>query len=205
MKQLPQKKDIDTGTHKLVERFNQLIEFLTLQDEHSSEWCKGYRHGDDIECGCSCHNAPQEYKNYNRDYSHTHCWNQKQPSACGIPLEKHTQCCLCDMPKPQEEKKICGCGCHWGGKYDHAVGTVSCPCNIIPTSHTETDNLDEIISKRESKMYSYYKSVFVDDFEGGYPIENDNELKQYVSSTVLSVLERVEMAVGGARRRTRDW
>lgn len=34
--------------------------------------------------------------------SHSHCWDQKQPSACGIPLEKHKQCCLCDllMPRP---------------------------------------------------------------------------------------------------------
>lgn len=30
--------------------------------------------------------------------SHSHCWAQKQPPACGIPLEKHDQCCLCDVP-----------------------------------------------------------------------------------------------------------
>lgn len=35
--------------------------------------------------------------NYERDYSHHHCWDQKQPPACGIPLDKHTQCCLCDL------------------------------------------------------------------------------------------------------------
>lgn len=29
--------------------------------------------------------------------SHTHCWNQGKSLACGIPLEKHKQCCLCDM------------------------------------------------------------------------------------------------------------
>lgn len=40
-------------------------------------------------------------KTYARDYSHSHCWDQKQPSACGIPLEKHTQCCLCDTPLPK--------------------------------------------------------------------------------------------------------
>lgn len=33
--------------------------------------------------------------------SHSHCWDQKQPSACGIPLEEHEQCCLCDMKPPQ--------------------------------------------------------------------------------------------------------
>lgn len=34
-------------------------------------------------------------KTYETDFSHTHCWDQKQPSACGIPLEEHEQCCLC--------------------------------------------------------------------------------------------------------------
>lgn len=27
--------------------------------------------------------------------SHSHCWDQDQPSACGIPLADHKQCCLC--------------------------------------------------------------------------------------------------------------
>lgn len=39
---------------------------------------------------------PEKAFDYNR-VGHSHCWDQKQPSACGIPLEKHTQCCLCDM------------------------------------------------------------------------------------------------------------
>lgn len=37
---------------------------------------------------------------YEKNQSHYHCWNQKQPCACGIPLEKHTQCCLCDTKVP---------------------------------------------------------------------------------------------------------
>ena len=37
-------------------------------------------------------NAVIDYAN---NYSHYHCWNQTQPPACGIPLEKHTHCCLC--------------------------------------------------------------------------------------------------------------
>lgn len=32
---------------------------------------------------------------YERNYSHSHCWNQTTP-ACGISLKKHKQCCLCD-------------------------------------------------------------------------------------------------------------
>lgn len=40
--------------------------------------------------------------NYERDHSHIHCWNQVHEfhqvlPDCGIPLEKHTQCCLCDV------------------------------------------------------------------------------------------------------------
>src|ERR1035437_1289892 len=41
--------------------------------------------------------------------SHFHCWNQTQPSACGISLEKHNQCCLCDLettPKSEEIENI---------------------------------------------------------------------------------------------------
>lgn len=43
-------------------------------------------------------------ENYERDYSHSHCWDNSQ-NPCGIPLEKHTQCCLCDMkvPNPQDD------------------------------------------------------------------------------------------------------
>jgi hypothetical protein len=32
---------------------------------------------------------------------HYHCWVQQQPPACGIPLEKHEQCCLCDLSVPR--------------------------------------------------------------------------------------------------------
>lgn len=50
-------------------------------------------------------------KTYNRDYSHTHCWNQGKSPACGQPLENHKQCCLCDMPMPKKEMAKCAtCG-----------------------------------------------------------------------------------------------
>lgn len=29
---------------------------------------------------------------------HIHCWTQGGEPACGIPLEKHTMCCLCALP-----------------------------------------------------------------------------------------------------------
>ena len=37
------------------------------------------------------------------------------------------------------------------------------------------------IDEREAKMYAYYKSVFIDGFEGGYPQEYDNELIDLIS------------------------
>lgn len=42
---------------------------------------------------CNCRPSEEKYAYL----SHEHCWNQRQPSACSIPLEKHKQCCLCDL------------------------------------------------------------------------------------------------------------
>jgi len=33
---------------------------------------------------------------YEKNESHYHCWDQNQPSSCGIKLEDHKQCCLCE-------------------------------------------------------------------------------------------------------------
>lgn len=41
--------------------------------------------------------------NQKKDHSHYHCWDQKKGPACGIPLEKHKQCCLCTSPFPVQE------------------------------------------------------------------------------------------------------
>ena len=52
------------------------------------------------EVQCALHNPPF---NYARNGSHNHCWKQGSP-ACGIPLKKHKQCCLCDKPFPKNKK-----------------------------------------------------------------------------------------------------
>lgn len=41
---------------------------------------------------------------------------------------------------------------------------------------TDKELIQQAIARRENKMYSYYKSVFVEGFDGGYPIEWDEEL-----------------------------
>lgn len=38
-------------------------------------------------------------EDYERDYSHFHCWNQGKVPACGLPLKTHKICCLCAIPK----------------------------------------------------------------------------------------------------------
>lgn len=46
---------------------------------------------------------------YERNHSHTHCWNRNPVPPCNIPIENHKQCCLCDTPvQSKEEKCICG-------------------------------------------------------------------------------------------------
>lgn len=57
-----------------------------------------------ISCGKPC--STEQPKTYARDYSHIHCFDQKGQPPCGIPLEKHTQCCLCDVKYPVEQPII---------------------------------------------------------------------------------------------------
>lgn len=40
---------------------------------------------------------------YERNHSHSHCWNQEFP-ACGQSISTHKQCCLCDTSKPSKNK-----------------------------------------------------------------------------------------------------
>lgn len=47
-------------------------------------------------CGKSCVVVEDNYEHH----SHIHCFDQKGTPPCGIPLHKHTQCCLCDIKYP---------------------------------------------------------------------------------------------------------
>lgn len=90
---------------------------MSKEDKITTECCElcegNHRHfSGNARINCPCHN-PKEY-NYERDGSHVHCWDQvdnedsdiekNDTPACGQPLEKHTQCCLCDTLKPKECK-----------------------------------------------------------------------------------------------------
>jgi len=62
---------------------------------------KGEEYTDCCYPGCPCHTPVSNYERV----SHTHCWDN-QPSPCGIPLDKHTQCCLCDLKVPVSEPTL---------------------------------------------------------------------------------------------------
>lgn len=47
-----------------------------------------------------------------------------------------------------------------------------------------TKEFDERIKQRDSRMFGYYKSVFQDGFEGGYPIEWNEEDKAFISKAI---------------------
>ena len=38
-------------------------------------------------------------ENYERDHSHSHCWEEASP-PCGQKIE-HLKCCLCELPNPK--------------------------------------------------------------------------------------------------------
>lgn len=62
-----------------------------------------------------------------------------------------------------------------------------CLGEFIPTTPIE-----EAIKRRESKMYHYYKSVFVDGFEGGYPAEYDDELLKIRREAIAEITKQIE-------------
>jgi len=39
--------------------------------------------------------------------------------------------------------------------------------------------IEKLLAERESKMYHYYKAVFEDGFDGGYPMSNDDDIKSF--------------------------
>lgn len=55
----------------------------------------------------------------------------------------------------------------------------------------------ELIRKRESKMYGYYRSVFEDGFEGGYPIAYDQEIVDEIKSEIDRAVGEREREIAG--------
>lgn len=84
------------GLHYMINFFDGTVEKpqpIPVKDFEFADRCE------DSTCPCN-----KTLYNYER-HSHQHCWDQKQPPACGIALEAHNQCCLCDLKNDNLEIK----------------------------------------------------------------------------------------------------
>lgn len=88
---------------------------------------------------------PQQMTNYSH-HSHRHCFSygDKQP-PCGIKLEDHKQCCLCDLKMPSSEKPqpMCCLKCIVptdDQDKNYGCSNVDCICHIEQPQcpHTQT-------------------------------------------------------------------
>lgn len=52
-------------------------------------YLQGYKDAESV-------SAKEKLMDYERNYSHSHCWQQGLKPACGQSLASHKQCCLCD-------------------------------------------------------------------------------------------------------------
>lgn len=107
---------------------------------------------------------------YERKYSHSHCWNQGKSPACGQPLKNHKQCCLCDtVYKPR--KRFPSQPNSEDGKmmYGHSSG------NEVQFSHSPKpdENTYEKISKETERS-----ARLASDKMSGYPLPDTTEEKK---------------------------
>ena len=49
----------------------------------------------------------------------------------------------------------------------------------------------EKLKERDSRIRGYYKSVLIDRFEGGYPIEWDNEIMDFYDINIQDLLQEL--------------
>ncbi len=66
------------------------------------------------------------------------------------------------------------------------------------------NELKEILEKRDGRMHGYWKSVFKDGYEGGYPIAWDNEFEQELK-TYISNLNYEAIKKGALRTLLNDF
>lgn len=143
---------------------------FTRNEKHSKECQKrtGVSH---IECECWCHSCIE----------------------CQFEDNTHSQSCSKHVEKDPPEK-TCNC-CEDIHPFQKCIKThahfsfcgKSVPANVneisskLAANSTTEERIEKILSDREEKMYHYYKSVFKEDFEGGYPIGYDDEIKYFIS------------------------
>lgn len=141
-------------------------------------------------------NSPQV--SYERKHSHTHCWDNPD-SPCGIPLEKHTQCCLCDMQyaqgsgginthSPQVEEKYCG----WCDQKGHIRG---CPDNSQVEEWEKEFDEKFVVSLYSLRGSEFYRKYGENNSVNKVVVEFEPTMKQFIKDLLLKDREkqRVEM------------
>jgi len=142
-----------------------------------------------------------EEENFERDYSHTHCWEQEQPSACGIPLEKHNQCCLCDLKYTpiEEEKKVLVCFCpSCENSFESITAEIDtqsfCPhcdngavCSFWEYSTLKKEKKEDwrtelslLIQKLHSKKDDWNSAIRMYDFMEDFVLSQEKKLKEEI-------------------------
>lgn len=104
----------------------------------------------------------QEDLEYERKYSHSHCWQQGKNPACGQPLENHKQCCLCDtvykprkrFPSQPNSEEKCGDACFKDGKRACDPGC-DCVCHSPKPEENRCDKCNNPNCKKTCDFYTY--------------------------------------------------
>jgi hypothetical protein len=141
---------------------------------------------------------------YRRD--HTHCWNQTS-SPCGIPLDKHTQCCLCDTPYPTVSEQCCNF-CGWyklnsdgTPKYSH------CANKLCPSCHSlSTGVMKELAEEPTAPVggweeeYENQRAHFLTyDKASGSRWLDDDKLKGFIRQTIKNREREIAEGVEGMK------
>lgn len=91
---------------------------------------------------------------YERNYSHYHCWHQEQPPACGIPLENHKQCCLCDKEYTPQKKDT-----SWEERFDAKFPISRHTSDIYPRNELKDFITKELQKAKEDTISSVIEEI----------------------------------------------
>src|SRR5665213_3088377 len=120
--------------------------------------------------------------NYEQDYSHSHCWDQEVP-ACGIPKEKHKQCCLCPKWSPEYKSDF--------EKFVEAN----------PVKESKPDDWNKTLAEMRESAPLPTEAEWEIDFDNRRYIDISIgdpgwiELKSFISSLLASQLDSIEAMV----------
>jgi len=120
--------------------------------------------------------------------SHTHCWeNVRNAMPCGIPLEKHTQCCLCEKLPPNLTPESTECDCESKSDIAHYKG-----CKSLPKGLGESTEMEEWIEIGKQRI------SLTQLCQMKYPQHAiDGAIQKLVSELKEKIVKEIKIRVGG--------